>query len=155
MLFIYRCTVTWTLTCIGDLWPAFCICRFASLWWLAETASSSSGASFFARSRRATGDEPQGTMGRRSLARCLLPAFLCAHIFIDREREVWVRGSCWNVSRQNVDNAKFLFRFEIFAVISYLLVISLGEISLWKKSWYQLGWKWQIFYLQGRKKSVF
>ena len=44
---------------------------------------------------RVTGDEPQGTMGRvqtageRRLARCLLPAFLCAHIFI-----VWVRGRC-------------------------------------------------------------
>ena len=31
-----------------------------------------------------TGDEPQGTMGRVQTA-CLLPAFLCAHIFIKRE----------------------------------------------------------------------
>ena len=44
--------------------------------------------------RRATGDEPQGTMGRvqtageARLARCLLPAFLCA-----RERDVWIQGS--------------------------------------------------------------
>ena len=43
------------------------------------------------RETRVTGDEPQGTMGRvqmageARLARCLLPAFLCAHIFIDRE----------------------------------------------------------------------
>ena len=38
--------------------------------------------------KRVTGDEPQGTMGRvpaAGLARCLLPAFLCAHIFIKRE----------------------------------------------------------------------
>ena len=47
-----------------------------------------------------TGDEPQGIMGRvqtareARLARCLLPTFLCAHIFIEREKErdVWVRG---------------------------------------------------------------
>ena len=38
-----------------------------------------------------TGYEPQGTMGRvqtageARLARCLPPAFLCAHIFIERE----------------------------------------------------------------------
>ena len=37
-----------------------------------------------------TGDELQGTMGRvqtegLGLARCLLPAFLCVHIFIKRE----------------------------------------------------------------------
>ena len=44
-----------------------------------------------ASAKRVTGDEPQGTMGRvqtAGLARCLLPAFLCAHI----ERDVWVRG---------------------------------------------------------------
>ena len=37
--------------------------------------------------------------GYSRLARCLLPAFLCAHIFIEREGDVWVRGSCtkeWN-----------------------------------------------------------
>jgi len=44
------------------------------------------------RETRVTGDEPQGTMGgvqtagEARLARCLLPAFLCAHIFIERER---------------------------------------------------------------------
>ena len=32
-------------------------------------------------------DHWKGTDSRQSLARCLLPAFLCAHIFIDRERE--------------------------------------------------------------------
>ena len=40
------------------------------------------------RETRVTGDEPQGTMGRVQTAgeaRCLLPAFLCAHIFIERE----------------------------------------------------------------------
>ena len=38
--------------------------------------------------RRSTGDEPQGTMGRQRTAgeaRCLLPAFLCAHIFNEKE----------------------------------------------------------------------
>jgi len=41
---------------------------------------------------RVTGDALQGTMGRvqaageaRRLTRCLLPAFLCVHIFIERE----------------------------------------------------------------------
>ena len=46
-----------------------------------------------ASAKRVTGDhyKPQGTMGRvqtageARLARCLLPAFLCAHIFIKRE----------------------------------------------------------------------
>ena len=39
------------------------------------------------RETRVTGDEPQGTMGRvqKPAARCLLPAFLCGHIFIKRE----------------------------------------------------------------------
>ena len=43
------------------------------------------------RETRVTGDEPQGTMGRvqtageARLARCLLPAFPWAHIFIERE----------------------------------------------------------------------
>ena len=38
--------------------------------------------------RRSTGDEPQGTMGRQRTAgeaRCLLPAFLCAHILNENE----------------------------------------------------------------------
>ena len=36
---------------------------------------------------RESGDEPQGTMGRVQTAdaRCLLPAFFCAHSFIERE----------------------------------------------------------------------
>ena len=41
-----------------------------------------------------TGDEPQGTMGRVQTAGeacCLLPAFLCAHIFIERERRLGTR----------------------------------------------------------------
>ena len=43
------------------------------------------------RETRMTDDEPQGTMGRvrkegeARLARCPLPTFLCAHIFIERE----------------------------------------------------------------------
>ena len=39
--------------------------------------------------KRVTGDEPQGTMGRLQTvgeARCLLPAFFCAHIFIKERR---------------------------------------------------------------------
>ena len=58
--------------------------------------ASSSGTSFFRmagrgeRETRVACDEPQGTMGRvqttgeARLARCLFPAFLCAHIFIER-----------------------------------------------------------------------
>ena len=58
--------------------------------------------------KRVTGDEPQGTMGRLQTvgeARCLLPAFFCAHIFIKREtsgyeagavRSGWgSRAACW------------------------------------------------------------
>ena len=29
---------------------------------------------------------------KRRLPHCLLPSFLCPHIFIERERDVWVRG---------------------------------------------------------------
>ena len=48
------------------------------------------------REMRVTGDEAQGTMGRRKKrreARFLLPAFLCTQFFIEgkKEREVWVR----------------------------------------------------------------
>ena len=41
------------------------------------------------RETRVTGDEAQGTMGRVKTggARFLLPTFLCAQIFIERERE--------------------------------------------------------------------
>ena len=46
---------------------------------------------------RITGDEAQGAMGRvkKGDARFLLTAFLCAQIFIERERDVWVLGSPW------------------------------------------------------------
>ena len=47
-----------------------------------------------ASTKRMTGDEPQGTMGRVQTAgaRCLLPAFLCAHIFIKRETSGYEAG---------------------------------------------------------------
>ena len=47
---------------------------------------------------RATGDETQGTMGRRKkrgearLTRSLFPALLHAQVFIERERDAWVQG---------------------------------------------------------------
>ena len=51
------------------------------------------------RETRVTGDEPEETMGR--VARCLLPAFLCVHIFIERERCGYEAGSdtssVWNL----------------------------------------------------------
>ena len=57
--------------------------------------ASSSGASFFAWQRRARNEwlvmnhkgpwEGYKRQAKRRLARCLLPAFLCAHIFIKRE----------------------------------------------------------------------
>ena len=62
------------------------------------STASSSGASFFAWQRRARNEwlvihrkgpwEGYRRQAKRRLARCLLPAFLCAHI----ERDVWVRG---------------------------------------------------------------
>ena len=48
------------------------------------------------RETRVTGDEPQGTMGRVQTAgeaRCLLPAFLWAHIVIERETSGYEAGS--------------------------------------------------------------
>ena len=48
-----------------------------------------------ASAKRVTGDEPQGAMG----ARFLLPAFLCAHIFIKRETSGYEAGlgiSLWH-----------------------------------------------------------
>ena len=48
------------------------------------------------REARVTGDEAQGTVGRRKKrreARFLLPAFLCTQFLIERERDVWVRDS--------------------------------------------------------------
>ena len=49
-----------------------------------------------ASGKRVTGDEPQGTMGRVQTAgeaRCLLPGFLCAHIFMKRETSGYEAGS--------------------------------------------------------------
>ena len=45
-----------------------------------------------ASAKRVTGDEPQGTMGRVQTC-CLLPAFLCAHIFMKRETSGYEAGS--------------------------------------------------------------
>ena len=61
-----------------------------------------------------TGDEPQGTMGRvqmageARLARCLLPAFLCAHIFIERER-----SGCEAVSNDRSVAINAFFRMDL------------------------------------------
>ena len=58
------------------------------------------------RETRVTGDEPQGTMGRVETtgeARCLLPVFLCTHIFIERETSGYEAGVEPNKTpRQNV-----------------------------------------------------
>ena len=71
--------------------------------------ASSSGASFFAWQRRARNEwlvihrkgpwEGYRRQAKRRLARCLLPAFLCAHI----ERDVWVRGSPTTIRPQTND----------------------------------------------------
>ena len=48
------------------------------------------------RETRVTGEEPQGTMGRVQTAgeaRCLRPAFLYAHIFIERETSGYEAGN--------------------------------------------------------------
>ena len=51
------------------------------------------------RETRVTGDEPEETMGR--VTRCLLPAFLCVHIFIERKTSRYEAGSdtssVWNL----------------------------------------------------------
>ena len=61
----------------------------------------------------------QGTMGRvKKGGEVLLPAFLCGQNFIDREREVWVRG---NVVREaagvftikQIINFKTLYNMKI------------------------------------------
>ena len=68
-----------------------------------STPASSSGASFFAWQRRARNEwqvmnrkgpwERYRRQVKRRLARCLLPAFLCAHIFIKRETSGYEAGS--------------------------------------------------------------
>ena len=52
------------------------------------------------RETRVTVDQGQGTMGRRKRRRAcfLFPAFLCAQLFIELERGVWVRGRLRQVS---------------------------------------------------------
>ena len=65
--------------------------------------ASSSGASFFAWQRRARNEwlvmnrkgpwEGYRRQAKRHLARCLLPAFLCAHIFIKRETSGYEAGT--------------------------------------------------------------
>lgn len=68
--------------------------------WLCFRIAFTTGASFFIQrwpQNASTGDKAQGTMGRRKkrgearLARLLLPAFLCAQIFIERERHLGMR----------------------------------------------------------------
>ena len=88
------------------MWEVVCLIRgyqkesAPALFRNRDMPASSSGASFSARLRRATGDEPQGTLGRVQTAgetRCLLPAFRCAHIFIERETSGYEAGDmpCW------------------------------------------------------------
>ena len=49
-----------------------------------------------ASAKRVTGEKPQGTMGRVQTAgeaRGLRPAFLCAHIFSERETSAYEAGN--------------------------------------------------------------
>ena len=71
------------------------------------------------RETRVTGDEPQGNMGRvqtageARLARCLLPAFLCAHIFIERETSGYeaATGAC-HIWKMRTINHRFYCKFD-------------------------------------------
>ena len=75
-----------------------------------NNSASSSGASFFAWQRRARNEwlvmnrkgpwEGYRRQAKRRLARCLLPAFLCAHIFIKRETSGYeaVKNGYWQLS---------------------------------------------------------
>ena len=86
------------------------------------------------RETRVTGDEPQGTMGRvqtageASLARCLLPAFLCAHIFIQRETSGYEAATgvygriCRFCLQLNKKELKVILEFEMdFKKLNLLL----------------------------------
>ena len=80
-----------------------------------------------ASAKQVTGEEPQGTMGRvqtageARLARCLLPAFLCAHNFIKRETSGYKAAT--NMLKE------FRFRWVIFSW--FLAFISVLMICLW------------------------
>ena len=79
--------------------------------------ASSSGASFFAWQRRARNEwlvmnrkgkcEGYRRQAKRRLARCLLPAFLCTHIFIKRETSWYEAGSCSSYNVRIFENFPF------------------------------------------------
>ena len=54
----------------------------------------------------------------RRLARCLLPAFLCAHVL---KRDVWVRGSHWPVSHDHIADQLIVLLDREQCSISYFL----------------------------------
>ena len=56
-----------------------------------------------------TRDHGKGTDGRH-LARCLLPAFLCAHIFIKRETSGYKAGLCWCWPGLTVEHSSFSYQ---------------------------------------------
>ena len=75
----FRCNTAWkTVACMLVLWKNALITSLLLRRFVFRKVEL----------RRATGDEPQGTMGRVQTAgeaRCLLRAFLRAHISIERE----------------------------------------------------------------------
>ena len=58
------------------------------------------------------------TRSARRLARCLLPAFLCAHVL---KRDVWVRGSHWPVSHDHIADQLIVLLDREQCSISYFL----------------------------------
>ena len=67
--------------------------------------------------KQVTGDEPQGT----SLARCILPAFLCAHIFIKREASGYEVASLWSLGDRTQDRISEEIEFVPLRWCSYKL----------------------------------
>ena len=108
MLVVKRATLLYNSFCSNVAWQVKCffVAQFSEpLKFLALTSASSSGASFFAWQRRARNKwlvmnrkgpwEGYRRQAKRRLARCLLPAFLCAHNFIKRETSGYEAALTW------------------------------------------------------------
>ena len=88
--------------------------------------ASSSGASFFAWQRQARSEwlvmnrkglwKGYRRQAKRRLARCLLPAFLCAHVL---KRDAWVRSRCNNVGPMLAEHDATILRWTNMLVQHY------------------------------------
>ena len=57
------------------------------------------------------------TRSARRLARCLLPAFLCAHIFIKRETSGYEAGSVFSLRRLSASSVFEDLKIEEFTIL--------------------------------------